>query len=208
MSADRGERLRRSWDRQAATFDDRMTPLERRFLADTRSWLCGQATGEVLEVAIGTGLNLPHYPASARLTGVEWSAAMLEVARDRAERLRRPVELHRADARHLRFPDARFDTVVCTFSLCGIPDPKVALAEMARVLRPGGLLLLADHVGSSVWPVRLLQVLADAVTVPWQGEHWCRRPLPWVRELGLRVERHDRFGLGIIERLAARAPDR
>src|SRR5690606_28146924 len=142
IRSDRDRRLMRYWDRQAGAYDRRMAFAERRFFADTRRWLCGQAAGDTLEVAIGTGLNLPHYPGDVRLTGVEWSEGMLAEARRRAARLGRPVDLRWGDARALDFEDGRFDTVVCTFALCGIPDEAAALGEMARVLRPGGLLLL------------------------------------------------------------------
>jgi ubiquinone/menaquinone biosynthesis C-methylase UbiE len=204
----RDRRLRRYWDRQADSYDRQMAFAERRFFADTRPWLCAQAVGDALEVAIGTGLNLAHYPDDVRLTGVEWSAPMLAMAQRRADDLGRAVDLRRGDARALRFADGRFDTVVCTFAMCGIPDERVALAEMARVLRPGGVLLLADHVASSAWPVRVLQGLVDAVTVPLSGEHYRRRPVRRVRAMAFTVERHERFRLGIIERFVARKPDR
>jgi hypothetical protein len=74
------------------------------------------------------------------------------------------------------------------------------------VLRPGGLLLLADHIAGGTWPVRALQRMADVVTVPLQGEHYLRRPLRQVQAAGLQVERRERFKLGIIERLTARKP--
>ncbi|MER6178370.1 class I SAM-dependent methyltransferase, partial [Streptosporangium sp. NPDC001681] len=77
-------RSRRYWDRQADSYDRRMEFVERRFFAGSRPWLCGQASGDTLEVAVGTGMNLAHYPGDVRLTGVEWSAAMLAVARGRA----------------------------------------------------------------------------------------------------------------------------
>ncbi|WP_239137910.1 class I SAM-dependent methyltransferase [Sphaerisporangium rufum] len=202
----RTERLRRYWDRQSASYDRIMAVAERRFFADTRPWLCGQATGDTLEVAFGTGLNLPYYPREIRLTAVEWSPAMLEIGRRRAASLGREVDLREGDAQALDLPDASFDTVVCTFALCCIPDEGRALAEMARVLRPGGTLLLADHVASPVWPVRALQGLLDAVTVPLQGEHFGRRPVRRVRAMGFTLERHERFKLGMIERLAARRP--
>ena len=102
------------------------------------------------------------------------------------------------------FDDAGFDTVVCTFSLCAIPDHHRAVAEMARVLRPGGLLLLADHVRSTHRIVRGGQRLAELISVPLGGEHFRRRPFDLVTAAGLRVEHHDRFALGIVERLAAR----
>lgn len=204
--SDREKRLSRYWDRQAGSYDRRMASVERRFFGDTRRWLCRQAAGDVLEVAAGTGLNLSHYPSGIRLTGVERSDPMLAVARRRARDLGLAADLRQGDARALEFPDERFDTVVCTFSLCAIPDEGAALAEMARVLRPGGLLLLADHVVSTSWPVRTLQALADAVSVPLQGEHYRRRPLPGVRAMGFGIERHERLKLGVIERFAARKP--
>jgi len=205
LSGREGRQLR-FWDRSAPSYDRKMDFAERRLFGDTRAWLCGQATGETLEVAIGTGLNLPHYPGSVSLTAVEWSGPMLEIARRRASELGRVVDLQSGDARALSFPDGRFDTVVCTFSMCSISDERAALAGMARVLRPGGLLLLADHVVASSWPVRALQALMDAVSVPLYDEHYRRRPLPLVRAMGFDIERHDRFRLGVIERFAARKP--
>ena len=207
-SSARDERLRRYWDRQADSYDRQVAFAERHFFAGTRQWLCEQAAGDVLEVAIGTGLNLAHYPGDVRLTGVEWSAPMLAQARRRAGDLGRQADLRQGDARALGFPDGSFDTVLCTFSLCAVPDERAVLAEMARVLRPAGLLLLADHVESSAWPVRVVQGLVDTVTVPRYGEHYRRRPLRTVRAMGFTVERHERFKLGMIERFAARKPGR
>ncbi|MGH3712096.1 MAG: class I SAM-dependent methyltransferase [Micromonosporaceae bacterium] len=203
---DRTARLRRYWDKKSRSYDKEMDFADRKFFGDARQWTCGQATGVVLEVAIGTGLNLPHYPDQVRLTGVEFSPAMLELARERARKLGREVELRTGDAQDLDFPDASFDTVVCTFALCAIPDHRKALAEMDRVLRPGGLLLLADHVISTRWYARAAQWLAELVTVTLWEEHFRRRPYPLVQALGYTVEGHRRYGLGIVERLAARKP--
>src|SRR6266545_3831286 len=199
-------RLRHYWDKHAPRYDQQMQFFDRVLFGDTRTWICGQATGDVLEVAVGTGLNLGLYPDGVRLTGVDFSPAMLERARDRAHKLNRNVDLREGDAHALAFPDGSFDTVVCTFSLCGIPDERQAVAEMRRVLRPGGLLLLADHVAGSAWPVRAVQRLLELVTVPLGGEHFLRRPLEQVRAEGLQVERQERFKAGIVERLAARKP--
>jgi ubiquinone/menaquinone biosynthesis C-methylase UbiE len=200
------ERLRRDWDKHAGSYDQQMGFFDRRFFGDTRDWVCSQAIGEVLEVAIGTGLNLPHYPPQVRLTGVEWSPAMLDIARRRAQELGRQVDLRQGDAQALEFPDASFETVVCAFSLCGIPDDRQAIAEMDRVLRPGGLLLLADHVEASRWHARAAQRLIELVTIPLGGEHFRRRPITQVQALGYAIEGHQRFTLGIVERVAARKP--
>ena len=188
------------------SYDRQMGFLGRRLFADIRDWVCQRATGDVLEVAIGTGLNLAHYLPEVRLTGIELSPAMLQIARRRAAELGREVDLREGDAHRLDFPDGSFDTVLCTFSLCAIPDERRAVAEMRRVLRPGGLLLLADHVAGGSWPVRAVQRLLEVGTVPLAGEHYRRRPLLTVRTEGFHVEERQRFALGIVERLAARRP--
>lgn len=200
----KAERWRRYWDRKSATYDAEMGVWDRRLFGDSREWACGQASGDVLEVAVGTGLNLPNYPAAVTLTGLDLSAGMLDLARARSRDLGRAVTLREGSAHALPFPDAAFDTVVCTFGLCAIPDPATAVAEMARVLRPGGRLILVDHVASSAWLVRGMQWLVELASVPLAGEHFRRRPLKLVEALGLRVERRERFKLGLVERLVAR----
>ncbi|MDI2032227.1 methyltransferase domain-containing protein [Saccharopolyspora sp. TS4A08] len=201
---ERSEKLRRYWDRSAPSYDGVMARFDRYLAGDSRRWICSRAGGDVLEVAIGTGLNLQLYPAGTHLTGVEWSPGMLDLARRRNDELGTGAELREGDARALQFPDGAFDTVVCTFSLCAIPDHEQAITEMHRVLRPGGLLLLADHVVSTAWPVRLLQRAAELVTVPMGGEHFRRRPSRHLAAAGFEVVESERFKLGLIERLAAR----
>jgi ubiquinone/menaquinone biosynthesis C-methylase UbiE len=200
------ERRRRYWDKHAASYDRQMQFAERYFLGDSRAWVCSQAAGKTLEVAIGTGLNLPFYPADVELAGIDLSPVMLAQARRRAAELARAVDLREADALALPFPDASFDTVVCTFGLCAVPDDGRAIAEAVRALRPGGLLLLADHIEGAARPVRAIQRLVEVVSVPLQGEHALRRPLRHVEAQGLEVLRRERFKLGLIERLTARKP--
>ena len=202
----RARRLRRYWDKHARNYDKQMAFWERRLFGDGRQWVCAQATGDVLEVAIGTGRNLPFYAQGIRLIGVDFSPAMLQLARRQADRLGRTVDLRLGDAQALELPDASFDTVVCTFSLCAIPDERRAIAEMKRVLRPGGRLLLLDHVAGTSRGVRAVQWLLEQATRPLNEEHLLRRPLLQVQAEGFQIERAERFKLGIVERLAARKP--
>jgi ubiquinone/menaquinone biosynthesis C-methylase UbiE len=206
VSDKRARRLRRYWDKHARNYDRQTAFWERRLFADGRQWVCAQATGDVLEVAIGTGRNLPYYPEGIRLTGLEFSPVMLELARRQAERLGRQVDLLLGDAQALELPDASFDTVVCTLSLCAIPDERRAVAEMKRVLRPGGRLLLLDHVAGAPRWVRALQWLLERVTIPLGEEHMLRRPLRQVQAEGFQIERRERTKLGVVERLTARKP--
>jgi ubiquinone/menaquinone biosynthesis C-methylase UbiE len=198
------QRLRRYWDKHAPSYDKQMGLFDRYLFADSRDWICTKASGTTLEVAVGTGLNLTHYPDDIVLTALEWSPAMLDIARRRADQLGRTVDLVQGDAQHMEFPDDTFDTVVCTFSLCAIPDDRQAVHDMTRVLRPGGLLLLADHVEAAARPGRAVQRLLELVTIPLGGEHFRRRPIRHVEALGYTIEAHDRFKAGIVERLAAR----
>ncbi|MFD2025843.1 class I SAM-dependent methyltransferase [Promicromonospora aerolata] len=199
------DRVRRHWDRQSAGYDQKMDRAERLF-GDTRDWVCRQATGQALEVAVGTGLNIGRYPEQVTLTGMDLSPAMLDGARERAAGLGREVDLRVGDAQRLEFADASFDTVVCTFGLCAVPDDHGAVDEMVRVLRPGGLLLLADHVVSTSPVIRMLQAAAELYSVRFENEYFRRRPIRHVQAAGLDIERHDRFTKGIVERLAARKP--
>jgi len=198
------ERVRRLYDRIAERYD-RAERWERRlFGADARG-LVREAQGDVLELAVGTGRNLELYPPQARVTGIELSGGMLERARSRARDLGRDVDLRQGDAQALPFPEAAFDTVVCTFSLCTIPDERRALAQARRVLRPGGLLLLVEHVRSPNPLVRLLERLAEPVMSRIAGDHLLRDPLDHLEGTGFRVEHVERSRLGVLERVRARA---
>jgi ubiquinone/menaquinone biosynthesis C-methylase UbiE len=104
------------------------------------------ARGMVLEIGVGSGLNLPLYcPAVTRVVGLDPSSELLRVASRRAADAVVPVLLLRASAEHLPLADAVFDTIVMTWTLCSIPNPIAALMEMRRVLRPGGRLLFVEH---------------------------------------------------------------
>lgn len=200
----RAERWRRYWDKKSRSYDREMRFMERVFFGDSRQWACSQAGGDVLEVAVGTGLNLDAYPADVRLTGLDLSEQMLEIARTRAAELCRDVDLRQGDAQALPFGDATFDAVVCTFGLCAIPDIDAALDEMARVLKPGGNLILVDHIESSSRVARGVQRALEVVTVPMASEHFLRRPRTKVEQRPFTIERTERFKLGLIERIVAR----
>src|SRR5262245_8745445 len=115
-------RQRRVWDTVAPSYDRQIAFVERIPFGGGRERGCSRATGTVLEVAIGTGRNLPFYPADVQITGIELSPAMLGIARQRAADLGIDVDLHEGDAEALAFADGSFDSVVCALSLCTIAD--------------------------------------------------------------------------------------
>jgi ubiquinone/menaquinone biosynthesis C-methylase UbiE len=197
---------RRVWDKNAPSYDKQIAFFEKIQFAGGREWLSERARGRVLEVAIGTGLNLPHYPADVTITGIELSPAMLAIARHRAADLGREADLREGDAEHLPFAEASFDTVVCALSLCTIPDPAAAVSEMKRVLVPGGQLLLLDHIGSTWPPIYAAQWLLERITIRAAGEHFTRRQLPLVMAAGFEIVETERRKAGTVERILARKP--
>ncbi|MHA7154465.1 class I SAM-dependent methyltransferase [Arthrobacter sp. TMN-50] len=199
-------RVLRAWEQNAESYDRKIAFLDRVWFGGGREWLGARAGGRVLEVAIGTGLNLPHLPPTAQVTGVDLSPAMLAVAVDRARRLGRDVDLRVGNAEQLPFDDDSFDSVICGLSLCGIPDPEAAVREAWRVLVPGGRLLLLDHVASTWPPIYALQWLLERVTIRTAGEHFTRRQLPLVQAAGFVVVEVERLKAGTIERIHARKP--
>lgn len=201
--ANETKRVKDIYEEVADRYDRLIGFPERLLFKGGRQWVCSQARGDVLEIALGTGRNLPHYPQGVRLTGIELSPAMLEVARQRAGDLGIQANLREGDAQSLPFADESFDTVVSTLSLCTIPDDRRALAEAARVLRPGGRLLLLEHVRSPNPAVRAAQRLLDPLTVRFQSDHLLREPLDHLDETGLELENVERSKQGLVERVAA-----
>ena len=199
-------RQKRVWDKSAPSYDKQIAFFEKIWFGGGREWLGQRAQGRVLEVAIGTGRNLPHYPADVTVTGIELSPAMLALARQRAAGLGRDVDLREGDAEHLPCGDASFDTVACALSLCTIPDPATAIGEMKRVLVPGGRLLLLDHIASTWPPIHAAQWLLERFTIRAAGEHFTRRQLPLVRAAGFRVVETERLKAGSVERIHAVKP--
>jgi SAM-dependent methyltransferase len=166
-----------------------MAPLERLWLRKMRSVLLPIARGDVLEIGVGTGANLPFYSDSVCLTAVDESVEMLAVATQRASHLDRCMRFGQTDAENLAFQAERFDTVVASLLLCSVLDQSAALQEFWRVLRkPGGQLLLLEHMRPRH---RALAFLADLLDIPWYGFngrcHLNRRTEQAVADAGFRV---------------------
>jgi ubiquinone/menaquinone biosynthesis C-methylase UbiE len=205
-ASEQTERLKRKWEKEAPTYDRHMDFFERVLFGGGREWVCSRASGKVLEVAVGTARNFPFYPEGVRLTGIDLSPAMLKIARKKADELGLNADLRESDAQELPFPDASFDTVVCTLSLCNIPNDRRAIAEMKRVLRPGGRLLLLDHVRASSKAWLAAQRVLGPLFWWFSCDHLLRRPLEHVVAEGFEVEQRERDKAGIVERLSARRP--
>jgi ubiquinone/menaquinone biosynthesis C-methylase UbiE len=162
----------------ALAYDRAMASTEKAGLADVRSTLLAQATGDVLEIGAGTGVNLPYYGTGVTsLTLTEPDPSMLRRLEHTAKAGDRPTTVLRAPAEDLPFEDGSFDTVVSTLVLCGVEDQPRAGREVRRVLKPGGRLLLIEHVRSADVQVAQRQDRFNWLTRALSGCD-CNRPTP------------------------------
>lgn len=162
-----------------------------------RRELLQRVSGNVLEIAVGTGKNLRYYPSGCRIVAVDLSLEMLGVARKRAAGLKLNIPFSVMDAEALTFPDRSFDTVVSSLTLCTFPDPVAALREMARVCRLQGRILLLEHGRSNrEWLGRWQDRRADRHAKP-LGCHWNRQPLDLAAQAGLKLTAARRTFFGI-----------
>lgn len=170
----------------AALYDRSLAATEEAGLRATRRALLARATGRVLEIGAGTGVNAGLYPAGVSVVFTEPEAPMARRLRERAGP---DAEVVEAGAEALPFADGSFDTVVCTLVLCTVPDVAASLAEIARVLRPGGQVLVAEHVRSGDADVAKWQ---DRVTPAWRfvarGCHPNRDTAAALRAAGFTVD--------------------
>jgi len=175
--------------------------MELRGLGRWRDWLARGAKGRTLEVGAGTGRNLPRYPKDVRLIATEPDLAMVKSARRRAPH----VPLVVASAEALPFRDGAFDTVVSSLVFCSVPDPARGLAEVKRVLRPGGALRMMEHVRAET-PLR--GRWQDFIQPAWTrlagGCHNNRDTVAAVERAGFVIEDEGRRKNGDLRRFQAR----
>ena len=199
------EEIRQKYERFARWYDLMDGIPEVLGVRRLRRRLLQRASGKVLEIAVGTGRNLRYYPKTCKITAVEFSEAMLDVARNKAARLGLTIPFLLMDAERLAFPDQCFDTVVSSLSMCTFPDPATALHEMARVCRPDGRILLLEHGRSDrEWPGRWQDRRADRHARA-LGCRWNREPVDLVRHAGLKLVTAQRVFFGVIHVIEAQS---
>ena len=138
------------WDNAAKTFDIMNSGIEARYGARKREWF-SRSEGRTLLVAVGTGLDLQYFPSEQKVVGIDISSKMLEKAKGKLNISASNIELVRADVQMLGFADNSFNSVVTSCTFCSVPDPVSGLEELKRVMKPGGKLLMFEHVRSNIF---------------------------------------------------------
>ncbi len=155
---------------------------------------------------MGTGKNFPYYPADVEVTAVDLSEEMLKRARDKTSKQKVKVNLQQMDVQNLEFGDNTFDTILASFVFCSVPDPVHGLREIRRVCRPGGKVVLLEHILSVDRVLGWLMNLANPLVVRIIGANINRQTVDNVVKSGLMVEQVTALGAGIFKLIEARKP--
>jgi phosphatidylethanolamine/phosphatidyl-N-methylethanolamine N-methyltransferase len=195
----------RRYNRNAPLYDLMEGLVEISRYSKWRSLLWSKVEGSrILEVGVGTGKNFPYYPKNADITAIDLSDKMLARAIGKASEQNIKVHLQQMDVENLEFEDNTFDTIVATFVFCSVPNPIRGLAELERVCKSGGKVVLLDHVLSANHILGGLMNVANPLVVRMMGANINRRTVENVSSSGLVVEKVTDLQAGIFKLIEAR----
>ncbi|SEA40622.1 Methyltransferase domain-containing protein [Thalassobacillus cyri] len=197
MNNKQTETIKRRYNRISSVFD----VMDRMIREKWREDLLQHAHGKVLEVGVGTGSNLKFYPKYVEVTGIDFSPAMLEKARNKARKMPQSFDLIEMDAQQMEFPDNTFDTVVSTCVFCSVPDPVQGLKEIRRVTKAEGKVIMLEHMRSDNEVVGKAMDILNPIGLNIVGANINRKTIKNIEQAGMKVENEEFLMSSIMRRL-------
>jgi phosphatidylethanolamine/phosphatidyl-N-methylethanolamine N-methyltransferase len=199
FSIEKTDQIRKRYNRIAFFYNFLEAPMEWLRFQQWRNRLRKKIKGpKALEVGVGTGKNLKYYPRDVAVTAIDFSPRMLAYAKNTATSLDIDVELKLMDVQKLDFPDNSFDTVFGTFVFCSVPDPIIGLRELRRVCKPGGCLLLLEHMRPrNAFPGFLFDIM-NPIVVRMMGANINRHTMENISRSGWNILKDEPLSYDIV----------
>lgn len=189
--------IKKRYDRISSVFD----VMDHMIRSSWREELLGNLHGDILEVGVGTGSNLPFYPSNVNVTGIDFSPKMLAKAYGKTDKTAADITLKEMDAQQMDFPDNTFDVVVSTCVFCSVPDPVAGFKEIRRVVKPNGKIVMLEHMRSEhPFAARILDAV-NPLTVRIVGANVNRKTIENIEKAGLTVKEQNYLMTSIMRKL-------
>lgn len=199
------EQTRRKWDRAARNFDLMSSRGAEWRWRPAKRELFSHMSGDVLFLALGTGLDIPTFPAGKRLNAIDISPKMLEMAQARIDAYDGEINAEVMDVHELRYADDSFDQVFTSCTFCSVPRPVQGLEALRRVLKPGGELFMFEHTGSRYYPFKLMMDLMTQLSRR-IGPDMNRDTVANVQAAGFTLKRVEHLFLDVVKTIRAVNP--
>lgn len=200
--------VEKKYNRFSIVYDLLEWPVEKLLFGRWRKRIIGAAKGNILEVGVGTGKNLPYYGRKAKVTGIDISSGMLGKAIEKNKKLKMNCSLLLMDAENMKLGNNSFDTALCTFILCSVPNPVKTLKEMRRVCKPNGKIIMIEHVLSKNRLISLWQKLHNPITRWLVGVNIDRDTAGNIKKAGLEIVKEESLAVKDVFKLFVCSPNK